>query len=120
MFECLVNHGCPDLTSSIDAGRRSSSAIASRGFGDVRCVTLEDGTFVALKILRLRILLEDDDEAAKGDSMFKFHNISSESYPGAPQRAVCEAYVWSRLHHPNIQKLLGIIVFQGGLGMVSP
>ena len=31
-----------------------------------------------------------------------------------------EVYIWSKLNHVNIQRLLGIIVFQGGLGMLSP
>lgn len=31
-----------------------------------------------------------------------------------------EIYMWSQLRHPNVQELLGIIVFQDGLGMVSP
>lgn len=38
----------------------------------------------------------------------------------ASQRAVREVYVWSRLNHVNVQQLLGVVVFQGGLGMVSP
>lgn len=28
--------------------------------------------------------------------------------------------MWSRLRHVNVQQLLGVIVFQSGLGMVSP
>lgn len=38
----------------------------------------------------------------------------------APQRAVREVYIWSKLRHPNIQELMGILVFHNGLGMVSP
>lgn len=29
-------------------------------------------------------------------------------------------YIWSKLRHPNVQALLGIVIFQGELGMVSP
>lgn len=28
--------------------------------------------------------------------------------------------MWSKLSHPNIQPLVGVIMFQGRLGMVSP
>lgn len=31
-----------------------------------------------------------------------------------------EVYVWSQLRHVNVQELLGIIIFQDGLGMISP
>lgn len=31
-----------------------------------------------------------------------------------------EVYIWSKLQHPNIQELLGVVAFHGGLGMVSP
>ena len=36
------------------------------------------------------------------------------------KRAVREVYIWSRLRHVNVQTLLGVIEFEGGLGMVSP
>ena len=29
-------------------------------------------------------------------------------------------YIWSKLQHVNIQPLLGVVMFQGELGMVSP
>lgn len=31
-----------------------------------------------------------------------------------------EVYAWSQLRHDNVQELLGIIMFQDSLGMVSP
>lgn len=31
-----------------------------------------------------------------------------------------EIYIWSKAKHENVQELLGIIMFQGRLGMVSP
>lgn len=65
MFACLVKHGCRDLTSSIIADLSPSLVVASGGFGDIRHLTLGDGTPVALKTLRLQILLKDDDKAVK-------------------------------------------------------
>ncbi|KAF8593436.1 kinase-like protein, partial [Ceratobasidium sp. AG-I] len=31
-----------------------------------------------------------------------------------------EVHHWSRLRHPNVQELLGVVIFRGSLGMVSP
>lgn len=73
MFECLVTHGCTDLTSLINNDGRSSSVIASGGFGDVRRVILNDGTLVAVKTLRLHILLEDDAKAKKVEPILSYH-----------------------------------------------
>lgn len=36
------------------------------------------------------------------------------------QRAMREVYLWSKIIHPNIQELLGVILFQDRVGMVSP
>ncbi|KAF8597450.1 hypothetical protein BDV93DRAFT_562251 [Ceratobasidium sp. AG-I] len=77
-----------------------SDVIATCFFGLDLLRNLSNGTVVAVKTLRLHILLQDDDKALK--------------------RAVREVYLWSKLQHVNIQELLGVIVFQGGLGMVSP
>lgn len=60
-----MKHGCTDLTSSMDIGRRSSSVVASGGFGDVWRVTMNDKTFVAVKTLRLHILFKGDDKGVK-------------------------------------------------------
>lgn len=59
MFDTLVRHGCRtfDLPESVD--QISSPVIASGGFGDIRRVALENGTRVAIKTLRLHILLTD-------------------------------------------------------------
>lgn len=118
MFECLVKHGCPDLTSSADASR-SSEVITSGGFGDVRRLEMHDGTVVAIKTLRLHVLRRDDDKAVKVGfityaCLVLLRNVQQ------LQRAVREIYFWSRLRHVNVQQLLGIVIFRGGLGMVSP
>lgn len=36
------------------------------------------------------------------------------------QRAMRELYFWSKAIHKNIHQLVGVIIFQGRLGMVSP
>lgn len=70
-FECLVEHGCVDMTSSIDSNKNSYPVIAAGGFGDVRRVALDNGTLVAVKTLRLS-LLGDDDKALKVNIILPF------------------------------------------------
>lgn len=69
-----MKHGCVDLTSFLDAEHRSSAVIASGGFGDVRRVTLDDNTFVALKTLRLHILSTAGDKGIKVSSVTAFQS----------------------------------------------
>lgn len=60
LFQCLVKHGCTDLTAFLRHDEQSSWVIASGGFGDVRRLTLKNGMYVAVKTLRLHVLLHDD------------------------------------------------------------
>lgn len=57
-----VKHGCEGLTSSIDINR-PSTIVASGGADDVGRLVLNDGVAVAMKTLRLNILLGDDEKA---------------------------------------------------------
>ncbi|KAF8598370.1 WD40 repeat-like protein [Ceratobasidium sp. AG-I] len=100
MFLSLLEHGCDDLSLSINPNKYSSVAIAGGGFGDIWEGRMQDGTKVAIKCLR-------------------FHAIPPENKRGL-KRAARELYVWSKAKHVNVQELSGIIMFQGGLGMVSP
>ncbi|KAF8596178.1 kinase-like protein, partial [Ceratobasidium sp. AG-I] len=68
-------------------------------FGDVWRGRLHDGTEVAIKCLR-------------------FHTIEEHDVKGL-KRTMRELYMWSKAKHNNIQELLGVILFQGRLGMVS-
>ncbi|KAF8601639.1 kinase-like protein [Ceratobasidium sp. AG-I] len=69
MFLCLVQRGCADLSLSVDPDRYSESAIASGGFGDVWQAWMKDGTkngiLVAVKCLRLHMILEGDKKGMK-------------------------------------------------------
>ncbi|KAG8731858.1 hypothetical protein FRC10_001400, partial [Ceratobasidium sp. 414] len=78
-----------------------SMAIAGGGFGDVYLGRLRDGTAVAIKALRN-------------------HALAQAATSKARKRAMRELYVWSKIKHQNVQELMGIVVFQGRLGMVSP
>ncbi|CCO30121.1 Paired amphipathic helix protein pst3 AltName: Full=SIN3 homolog 3 [Rhizoctonia solani AG-1 IB] len=99
MFECLVNHGCSDLRTSIDPSSFSSYRVAEGGFGDVWKGILTGGPDVAIKVLRCSSLRGGESKGIK--------------------RAMREIYNWSKLEHKNIHKLLGVTMFQGRLGMVS-
>ncbi|KAF8602303.1 kinase-like protein [Ceratobasidium sp. AG-I] len=55
---------------------------------------------IALKCLRFHIIKEDGGKSLK--------------------RAMREIYIWSKAKHANVQGLIGIVMFQGRLGMVSP
>ncbi|KAG9100520.1 hypothetical protein FS749_014764 [Ceratobasidium sp. UAMH 11750] len=101
MFDCLLQHGCTDLSSQMDLSEQPSMAIAGGGFGDVYLGRLQDGTGVAIKAVRNHILAQATMSKAR-------------------KRAMRELYVWSRVKHQNVQELIGIVMFQGRLGMVSP
>ncbi|KAG9093265.1 hypothetical protein FRC07_011498, partial [Ceratobasidium sp. 392] len=101
MFDCLLEHGCEDLTLFLDRSSTSSSAVAGGGFGDIYRGRLYDGTNIAIKALRHYVLAKD-------------------TAPKALKRAMRELYFWSKTQHDNVQELLGVIMFQGCLGMVSP
>jgi hypothetical protein len=64
MFDCLLEHGCDDLSSQIDPNQQTSVAIAGGAFGDIFRAKFYDGTDVAVKTLRPHIITED--AASKG------------------------------------------------------
>ncbi|KAF8596176.1 WD40 repeat-like protein [Ceratobasidium sp. AG-I] len=100
MFDCLLAHGCTDLSLRMDSHGYSSIAVAGGAFGDIWRGKLSDGTEVAIKCLRFHAIAEDDIKGRK--------------------RAMREMYMWSKAKHENVHELLGAIMFRGYLGMVSP
>ncbi|KAG8709472.1 hypothetical protein FRC11_005540, partial [Ceratobasidium sp. 423] len=65
MFACLIRHGCPDLTQSINPDTYSNGFLVSGGFGDIWKGKLFDGTDVAIKVWRFRTLQEDEGKDVK-------------------------------------------------------
>ncbi|KAF8597605.1 WD40 repeat-like protein [Ceratobasidium sp. AG-I] len=96
LFGYLVKHECSDLSSSIDLTQCSLSATIAGRFSDVRKVKMRDGILVAVKCLRSQIILEGDQE-----------------------RTMYELRKWSKVQHENVMEPLGIVMFQGQIGMVS-
>ncbi|CUA67872.1 ATP-dependent RNA helicase FAL1 [Meyerozyma guilliermondii ATCC 6260] [Rhizoctonia solani] len=99
MFQCLINHGCDDLTNLICPEKYSSCRVAEGAFGDIWKGELQDGTAVAVKVLRFALVSDSGGKNLK--------------------RMVREIYAWSKLDHENVHKLLGMTIMEGRLGMVS-
>ncbi|KAH7325454.1 kinase-like domain-containing protein [Rhizoctonia solani] len=98
----LSRHGCQDITNQLDLSKFSRTAVSTGGFGDVYHGTLQDGTQVAVKCLRL--LVGVDDESGKKQL----------------KRAARELYVWSKCKHPNVLELFGVARYNDRVAMVSP
>ncbi|KAF8596165.1 kinase-like protein [Ceratobasidium sp. AG-I] len=99
IFNCLVEHGCVDISQHIDPTKYSSIATAGGSFGDVWQGMLLNGDKVAVKCLRFTTIVEDRPKGLK--------------------RLMRETYIWSKAKHINVQQLMGIVMFNGRLGMVS-
>ncbi|KAF8596189.1 kinase-like protein [Ceratobasidium sp. AG-I] len=98
MFHSLVEHGCTDLSSRVAL---SNSAPVSGGgsFGDILRGTIDGTINVAIKVLRFQTIVERHKKGLK--------------------RVMRESYNWSKAIHPNVQRLMGMILHQERLGMVS-
>lgn len=98
----LAKRGCADLTSSIDL-TSCDYPCTGGGFCDVYRGTLENGTSIAIKSLKVYgSQLERDSEAQR-----------------LLKRAARELYHWSKLKHPNVLPLMGLAVFRKYISMVS-
>ncbi|CAE6480011.1 unnamed protein product [Rhizoctonia solani] len=99
IFRQLIAKGCVDLSLSLDPRGYSLRPMAGGGLADIWRGQLLNGTRVAVKVWR-DIHLEEDD-------------------PKQLKRAMREVYNWSKLVHQNVHQLMGVVMFQGRLGMVS-
>ncbi|KAG8690096.1 hypothetical protein FRC11_013846 [Ceratobasidium sp. 423] len=100
MFDSLLRHGCIDLSSQMDPKQDSAVLPSGGGYADIWRGELYNGTKVAIKTWRASVIEQVDYKSLK--------------------RAIRLIYIWSRMVHPNIHRLMGIIVFKGyQLGMVS-
>ncbi|CEL63292.1 Serine/threonine-protein kinase dst2 OS=Dictyostelium discoideum GN=dst2 PE=3 SV=1 [Rhizoctonia solani AG-1 IB] len=101
VISLLVEHGCQDVTDTLQIPTFEEHPVSHGGFGDVFSGNLSDGSRVAVKALR----------------------ISAESLVGSPahlRQAARELHIWSKCSHPNVIPLFGLTVFRGRIGMVSP
>ncbi|KAG8751191.1 hypothetical protein FRC11_009609 [Ceratobasidium sp. 423] len=100
MFDILLRHGCVDLASRMDPKQDTAVVVNGGGFGDIWMGKMHDGTKVAIKSWQGSMIEQCDYKALK--------------------RATREIHTWSKMEHPNIHQLMGVIIFKGiYLGMVS-
>ncbi|KAF8594712.1 kinase-like protein [Ceratobasidium sp. AG-I] len=97
----LVDHACPNIIERIDFKSCTPWPVGGGGFGDIYRGKLSDGTDIALKCSRR--FIEPSDEPDK-----------------TLKHAARELYVWSKLEHKNVVRLLGLTMFRGEIAMVSP
>ncbi|CAE7229951.1 unnamed protein product [Rhizoctonia solani] len=100
IFECLCRAGCIDLSSQMDARQETAMIASGGGFGDIWVGELHTGVKVAIKAWRTTALGRCEYKTLK--------------------RAARELHLWSRMNHPHIHRLKGVILFRDQyLGMVS-
>ncbi|CAE6492338.1 unnamed protein product [Rhizoctonia solani] len=100
MFEHLTGAGCVDLSPQMDSKQETAMIMSGGGFGDIWMGRLHNGGKVAIKAWRTNTL---------GECSYK-----------TIKRAARELFFWSRMEHPNIHQLQGVIMFRDQyLGMVS-
>ncbi|KAH7325459.1 kinase-like domain-containing protein [Rhizoctonia solani] len=98
----LRDHGCEDITQQLDLDNCGQFPVSNDSFGDVFKGTLQSGTPITIKCLRVTVGTNDQE----GQKQLK--------------RAAHEIYVWSKCKHPNILELTGIAQYQDRIAMVSP
>ncbi|KAH7345477.1 kinase-like domain-containing protein [Rhizoctonia solani] len=100
IFNSLISSGCTDLSPQMDPRQDTAMIVSGGGFGDIWKGQLYSGTKVAIKAWRT-------------------NTIEGCSYKTL-KRAARELFYWSRMEHPNIHQLMGVILFKDQyLGMVS-
>ncbi|KAG8795783.1 hypothetical protein FRC12_009790 [Ceratobasidium sp. 428] len=96
----LGTRGCRNLTNQLDLTTCSTYPISSGGFGDIYRCKLKNNIEVAIKTVRLYV-----DSSEQSQKHIKY--------------AARELYTWSKCRHPNVQRLLGLVMFRGQIGMVA-
>ncbi|CAE7120009.1 unnamed protein product, partial [Rhizoctonia solani] len=100
IFECLCRAGCTDLSSQMDTRQESAMIASGGGFGDIWKGEMHSGEKVAIKAWRTTAL-----------ELCEYKTL---------KRAARELHLWSRMDHPHIHRLQGVILFRDQyLGMVS-
>ncbi|KAG9088663.1 hypothetical protein FS749_001990 [Ceratobasidium sp. UAMH 11750] len=97
----LGQHGCPNITGTLDVARCGVAPIAGGGFGDVYQGYLRSGVEIAIKCPRFFLSTNDINQADL-------------------KAAARELYAWSKYSHPNVVELLGVAQFRDRIAMISP
>ncbi|KAF8602348.1 kinase-like protein [Ceratobasidium sp. AG-I] len=96
----LTQHECQDISESVDFSTCSQHPISTGGFGEIYRVNLKNGSPAAIKCMRILV-----GEAEK-QKYLKY--------------AAREIHTWSKCKHRHVLTLLGLVLFRGQIGMVSP
>lgn len=112
----LGDHGCQNITNQLNLPTCSVYPMSNGGFGDVYRGKLIDGSQVAIKTMRIYI---NTNEAQKPLKVSSFVVLPCDTHMTQIKNAARELYTWSRCQHPNVHRLLGLVVFRDQIGMVS-
>ncbi|KAG9086677.1 hypothetical protein FS749_003456 [Ceratobasidium sp. UAMH 11750] len=96
----LGNYGCEDISDTLSYESCTPFPVSRGGQSNIYRGFLHNGSTIAIKIIRL------DFNSTEAQTTLKC--------------AAQELYTWSRCKHPNVHRLLGLVAFQGQIGMVSP
>ncbi|CAE6502587.1 unnamed protein product, partial [Rhizoctonia solani] len=99
----LAEHGCQNITDSLDLAECRQMPVSTGGFGDIYLGSLKSGDLVAIKCPRLRV----DTRERRKEFKVLFHSAH-------------ELYVWSKCEHPNVMPLLGMALYKDRMAMISP
>ncbi|CAE6488878.1 unnamed protein product [Rhizoctonia solani] len=97
---CLIKHGCLDISKTIDEQTFDEVPSFTGGNSDIYHGQLLDSSEVCIKVPRRSWKRSEEAE----DRVYTSREI----------------HTWSRCNHPNIVPFLGLIVFRGEIGAVSP
>ncbi|KAG8777665.1 hypothetical protein FRC12_000266 [Ceratobasidium sp. 428] len=104
IIQNLVSHGCQDITANLDLPSCSEFPFSSGGSGDVYRGRLRNGLRIAIKGVRIL------DPSGGGSEQQQKHL----------KHAAREIHTWSKLQHPHVLVLLGLVQYRGRICMVSP
>ncbi|EUC59491.1 tyrosine kinase domain protein [Rhizoctonia solani AG-3 Rhs1AP] len=99
---CLQQHGCEDLTNSLDLRRCGQLPYTRGGLGAIYRGTLEGGRLVAIKCIES---FNGREISERGKNL---------------KRTAREIYAWSHCNHQGVLPLLGFVCFQGQMALVTP
>ncbi|CAE6478207.1 unnamed protein product [Rhizoctonia solani] len=97
----LTDHGCEDITSSLNLEKCDQLPTEIRSSGDLYRGVLGDGREIAIKCIQPTFTLNNENS-----------NII--------KSAAHELYIWSKLSHPNVVQLMGLADYHMRLAMISP
>ncbi|KAG9125594.1 hypothetical protein FRC07_006960 [Ceratobasidium sp. 392] len=114
----LGRHHCLNVSHQLDLASCSERPVNYGGLNEVYKGRLRDGTLVAVRLSRRSI--SDEDREGKQTSVSPHKPPSMhDPHPAFVQYTARELHTWSQCHHPNVQPLVGLAQFRGGIATIS-